>query len=249
MTQAQLAARAGVSQREVSRLERGRGAGTGVDVWAACGAAVDLQIAAFFEQAPAASLPRDIEHLRRQNLVVSVSVAGGWTAVPEARIDPGRWSRSIDVLLERAIRREVAVIEIWDLLLDGGEAMRGLEGKVQAMRERLGAEWAAQGLLVVRGTHRNRVLIRELGAPFAARYPSSSGAWLRRADRRGQRDADRKWLRVDQRRRRADDRGASLRSASRLAPVQHSNSWKARSSSAGRSALASPSACCRSSMR
>ncbi len=94
-------------------------------------------------------------------------------------MDPGRWSRSIDVLLERAARREAAVVEIWDLLVDGGEAMRGLESKVQAVRERLGGGWRVQGLLVVRGTHRNRTLVRELRDLFAARYPASSAAWLR----------------------------------------------------------------------
>ena len=83
------------------------------------------------------------------------------------------------MLLERAARREAAVVEIWDLLLDGGEAMRGLESKVQAVRERLGGGWQVQGLLVVRGTHRNRALVRELRDLFAARYPASSAAWLR----------------------------------------------------------------------
>jgi transcriptional regulator with XRE-family HTH domain len=179
MTQRQLARQIGVSQPEVSRLERGMGGGTGIDVWSACASALGLQLAAFFELAAGASLPRDIEHLRRQNLILATAAPGGWRGIPEAAIDPGRWSRSIDVLLERAARREAAVVEIWDLLLDGGEAMRGLESKVQAVRQRLGDGWRVQGLLVVRGTHRNRALVRELRELFAARYPASSAAWLR----------------------------------------------------------------------
>ena len=71
------------------------------------------------------------------------------------------------------------MIEIWDLLLDGGEAMRGLASKVQALREQLGTAWQVQGLLVVRGTHRNRALVRDLRQLFAARYPASSQAWLK----------------------------------------------------------------------
>ena len=138
-----------------------------------------MQLAAFFERTPGASLPRDIEHLRRQNLIVSISAGGGWRAIPEAAVDGGPWSRSIDVLLGRAARHEAAVIEIWDLLLDGGEAMRGLAGKVQALREQLGSTWRVQGLLVVRGTHRNRALVRQLRPLFAARYPASSASWLR----------------------------------------------------------------------
>ena len=70
------------------------------------------------------------------------------------------------------------MIEIWDLLLDGGEAMRGLASKVEALRERLGTAWSVQGLLVVRGTHRNRALVRQLRPLFAARYPASSHDWL-----------------------------------------------------------------------
>lgn len=179
LSQRQVAARVGISQTEMSRLELGRGAGTGLDVWAACATAAGMQLAAFFERMPGADLPRDIEHLRRQSLIVATAQAGGWTAIPEATVDEGRWSRSIDVLLGRAARREAAVIEIWDLLLDGGEAMRGLAGKVQALRARLDPVWNVQGLLVVRGTHRNRALVRELRPLFAARYPASPGAWLR----------------------------------------------------------------------
>jgi hypothetical protein len=80
--------------------------------------------------------------------------------------------------LTRVERREVAIVEIWDLILDGGAAMRGLEAKVHAMRARLGGDWHVQGLLVVRGTKRNRALVRELAPLFAARYPASSTAWL-----------------------------------------------------------------------
>jgi transcriptional regulator with XRE-family HTH domain len=179
ISQRELAGRVGISQTELSRLERGQGAGTGLDVWAACAVAMGLQLAAFFERTPGADLPRDIEHLRRQNLVVATAQAGGWTAIPEATLDEGRWSRSIDVLLSRAVRREAAVVEIWDLLLDGGEAMRGLVARVEALRARLGPEWRVQGLLVVRGTHRNRALVRELRRLFAARYPAPSKDWLR----------------------------------------------------------------------
>jgi hypothetical protein len=120
-----------------------------------------------------------MEHLRRQALVVEVAAPGGWQATPEAGVPGGAGRpRSIDVLLTRAVRREAAVVEVWDLILDGGEAMRGLEAKVLAVRERLGQGWHVRGLLIVRGTHRNRRLVRALAALFAASYPAPSGAWL-----------------------------------------------------------------------
>ena len=180
LTQAQLGDRVGVSQREISRLECGAAADANVEMWAVCGAALGLQLAAFFEGAPGADQPRDLQHLRRQNLVIASAAPGGWRGEPESALpDDGPRPRSIDVLLTRAARREAAVVEVWDLILDGGAAMRGLEAKVLATRARLGPEWRAEGVLLVRGTQRNRRLVASLGALFAARYPASSRAWLR----------------------------------------------------------------------
>jgi transcriptional regulator with XRE-family HTH domain len=180
LPQREVASRAGVSQPEIAKLELGRGSDTGIDTWAACAAAVGLQLVAFLEQAPGADLPRDLQHLRRQNLVITISAPGGWLPAPEFLLpDDGPRPRSIDVLLTRAARREAAVVEIWDLILDGGAAMRGLEGKVLEVRRRLGPDWHVEGLLIVRGTLRNRRLVAELAALFAARYPASSAAWLR----------------------------------------------------------------------
>jgi len=180
LRQADAARRAGVSQPFWSRLERGSAVAVTLETLAACGAALGLQLAVFFEGAPGADQPRDLEHLRRQSLVARVATAGGWTAIPEAGLgDRGPWSRSIDVLLGRAARREAAVIEIWDLLLDGGQAMRGLDAKVDALRQQLGDGWRIRGLLIVRGTARNRRLVHELAPLFGMKYPAASTAWLR----------------------------------------------------------------------
>ena len=180
LTQRDVAALVGLSQPEIQRLEAGRGSNAPLDTWATLAAALDLQLAAFLEQAAGADAPRDLEHLRRQDLVIRFGGPGGWTSDPESLLhDDGRYARSIDVLLTRPRRREAAVIEVWDLITDGGAAMRGLEAKVRATRDRLGPGWHVQGLLLVRGTHRNRRLIGELRALFAARFPASSQAWLR----------------------------------------------------------------------
>lgn len=179
MRQLDAAARAGVTQSFWSRLERGVSTAVSIETLAACGLAVDLQLAAFFEHAPGASLPRDIEHLRRQSLLIGIAAQGGWRGLPESILaNDGPRPRSIDVLLTRDATREAAVVEIWDLVLDGGEAIRGLEAKVAATRQRLGAGWRVQGLLLLRRTARNRALVRELAPLIRARYPSSAG-WLR----------------------------------------------------------------------
>lgn len=179
LTQREVAALVGLSQPQIQRLEAGRGWNAPVDTWATIAVALQLQLAAFMEQAAGADPPRDLEHLRRQDLVVRAAHAGGWAADPESLLaDDGRFARSIDVRLIRHARREAAVVEVWDLITDAGAAMRGLEAKVRATRAVLGPGWRVQGLLVVRGTQRNRRLVRDLAALFAARFPSSSAAWL-----------------------------------------------------------------------
>jgi transcriptional regulator with XRE-family HTH domain len=180
LTQREVAALVGLSQPEIQRLEAGRGSNAPLDTWASVAVALELQLAAYVEQAAGSDAPRDLEHLRRQDLVVRTARPGGWAGDPESLLpNDGRFARSIDVLLSRPVRREAAVVEVWDLITDGGAAMRGLEAKVRAIRERLGPGWRVQGLLVVRGTQRNRRLIGELRALFAARFPASSAAWLR----------------------------------------------------------------------
>jgi transcriptional regulator with XRE-family HTH domain len=179
LTQRDVAALVGLSQPEIQRLESGRGWNAPLDTWSTVAAALELQLATFVEQAAGSDPPRDLEHLRRQDLVVRFARRGGWLGDPESLLlNDGRYARSIDVRLIRAARREAAVVEVWDLITDGGAAMRGLEAKVRATRATLGPEWRVQGLLVVRGTQRNRGLVRELAAVFAARFPASSAGWL-----------------------------------------------------------------------
>jgi transcriptional regulator with XRE-family HTH domain len=180
LRQVDVAAEARISQGHYSRIERGREPGVALDTLAACASALNVQLAAFIEALPGASLPRDIEHLRRQAMVVELALRGGWQAVPEFALPgDGPRPRSIDVLIARPVRHEAAVVEIWDLLLDGGDAIRGLEAKVAATRDRLGDSWHVQGLILLRRTKRNLGLIRDLAPLFAARYPASSGSWIR----------------------------------------------------------------------
>ena len=171
---------AGITQAHWSRIERGLEPGASLTTLAACAAAVHTRLAAFIEEQSGADLPRDIEHLRRQHAIVERARPGGWEPAVEAPIPgSGPRPRSIDVLLLRRARREAAVTEVWDLLLDVGEAMRGLDAKVLAVRERLGSGWRVEGLLILRATRRNRRLVGQLRSVFAAHYPASSVRWLR----------------------------------------------------------------------
>lgn len=177
--QREIAGRAGVSQSFYSRVERGGGSHVTLETLAACAIACDTQLAAFLEGLPGASLPHDIEHVRRQQAIIALAEQGGWHAMPERPIDPdARRSRFIDVMLERTVRREVAVVEIVDLIMDAGATFRGHSDKVHALRREAGPDWQVAGLLLVRGTRRNRDLVRSLRNVIAARYPARSVAWL-----------------------------------------------------------------------
>jgi hypothetical protein len=111
---------------------------------------------------------------------------GGSEPMPESPIDPiALRSRSIDVFLTRAALREAVAVEVWDWFDDVGAAMRGLDGKMAAIRLNLGPEadhrdapWSIGGLWVVRGTRRNRQLVRELQDLFAAKFRGSPRGWL-----------------------------------------------------------------------
>jgi transcriptional regulator with XRE-family HTH domain len=178
LTQAQAADRAGVSQTFWSALERGLAATASLETLAACAVAVETELAAFIQARPGADLPRDIAHLRGQEAIVRVARAGGWTAKVEVAVDPdARRSRSIDVVLARPTFREVAVVELVDLVADGGDAMRGLTDKVNALR-RANPGARVAGLLALRATRRNRALVADLASVVEARFPASSRSWI-----------------------------------------------------------------------
>lgn len=177
LRQVDVAAAAGIAQSYVSKMERGQGVAASLTTWASAGEAVGLRLAAFFEQAPGASRPRDYEHLKRQELVIRTARAGGWRAMPELAIDPRSVrSRSVDVLLRRG--DEIAVVEVWDLLDDVGGALRGLDAKVATVAL-AHPDATVRGVFVLRRTTRNRQLLREFAALFATKLPGDGGILLR----------------------------------------------------------------------
>jgi hypothetical protein len=181
MSQAEAATRARISQARWSELERGLGANAPIELWAVVAAAVGVQLAAFLEAVSGANLPRDMEHLRRQSAITGRAAAGGWSPAPEMPVTRGGTGRVIDVLLTRAPRREAAVVEVWDLLLDVCAAFRSFDDKLAAVRTRLPG-WTVSGAWVLRGTRRNRGLVAELAPLFAARFPADGRTWLAALD-------------------------------------------------------------------
>jgi transcriptional regulator with XRE-family HTH domain len=180
LSQTKAADRAGISQASWSRVERGVAGAASLETLASCAAAVGAQLAAFIEARPGTDLPRDMEHLRRQELVIELARGGDWAAQPELAIDPrAERSRSIDVHLARFGGAERAIVEIVDLMTDGGAELRNLTDKVAAVRRVAGDGARARGLLVLRATARNRATVAEFPGLFATRFPGSSSQWLR----------------------------------------------------------------------
>jgi hypothetical protein len=146
-------------------------------------AAVGEQLVGFLERAPGAAPPRDIEHLRRQAALIEAARPGRWEALPELALDQGvPRSRSVDVAFVRWDCREAILVEIWDWFDDVGASLRSLDGKREALAERLvrdhGGAWDVRCLFVVRRTRRNERLLSELRSLFGARFNGSSLAWL-----------------------------------------------------------------------
>jgi transcriptional regulator with XRE-family HTH domain len=184
LSQAEVARRAGISQPSLSELERERGGSSSLEVWAVVAAAVGRRFAAFLEMAPGADLPRDHEHLKRQRLVIETARRGGWRPQFEVAIDPlATRSRSIDVVLTRRATNEMVIVEVWDWLADVGDAIRSSDAKVASVRRKVAGRPETPPtiteLWVLRGTHRNRQLVRDFAAIFDVRFPASSAAWLR----------------------------------------------------------------------
>jgi transcriptional regulator with XRE-family HTH domain len=186
MSQAEVAERAGLTQTHISHLERGRGASSRIETWSMVASAAGDQLVGFLEQAPGADRPRDAEHLKRQNTLIRTAARGGWQSLPELAMDPGNTrSRSIDVALLRPATGEVVVAEIWDWFDDVGAGLRSPDAKVATVASRVAVELGpraapmiVRALYVVRDTRRNRLLVSDLCALFAARFPGSAFAWL-----------------------------------------------------------------------
>ena len=123
LTQAELGRRVGLSQSEISYLERGHGARTSVETWVAIGIALGRPIAIGFRRDVVDPLPLDAGHLAAQELVLRLATAGDWRGRIEVPTDPLDPRRSTDVVLSRADGRLV-LVEIWNRIDDLGAAVR-----------------------------------------------------------------------------------------------------------------------------
>ncbi|HUR15686.1 MAG TPA: helix-turn-helix transcriptional regulator, partial [Candidatus Limnocylindrales bacterium] len=188
LTQADAARKAGISQSLWSQLESARSTGWTLLTWDRAAHAVGASFEAFIRGASAADQPRDIAHLKAQELVIRTSRAGLWASLPEQNIDrDARSSRAADVLLHRHIPPrppEYGLMEVFDWFPDVGDPMRAWSSRLDAVERlaiaRMGDDLPqVGGCWIVRATQRNRQLFNELAGIFTARFPGDPNAWLR----------------------------------------------------------------------
>jgi transcriptional regulator with XRE-family HTH domain len=181
LTQAELAARLGISPATVSRIETGRGRGAAIATWLAL--AAELGLTARFELARDWRLdPVDAGHLAVQELLLRLGRSAGYVGTFELSIGRTVPASSIDVFLRSDRRRRLVVAEAWNVIGDIGAGARSFERKLAAARElavAIGgdAPYSVHGVWVVRATRRNRALVARYPEVFAARFSGSSHGW------------------------------------------------------------------------
>lgn len=171
MTQAAASGVAGVSQSCWSLLEGGHAAKVSLRVWERAGDAVGADLRAYLERASAASQPRDVVHLRHQELVARIAADGGWDVDPE-------WHAGAAGVADLVLRRtsEAALVEAWNWFADVGDAFRSWDRKLERLAS--AGDRTTSGFWVVRATRRNRDLVATHRTIFGSRFPGSADGWL-----------------------------------------------------------------------
>jgi transcriptional regulator with XRE-family HTH domain len=189
LTQAEAAARAGLSRGRWSDLETGRDAMATIATYSRAAAAVGGDLAAYIKATTATTEPRDAVHLRHQELILREGGKGGWEGLAEERLDAdGQRSRWADVILWRIAADGVHEYALWDVhdwVPDAGAMMRDFQRRLDAVDRYAVAKMPSDatvprtgGCLVLRATARNRRLVGEHRHFFAGRLPGSGGQWL-----------------------------------------------------------------------
>lgn len=183
ISQRALAARAGVGQATVSRLERGRGGGLTLDAWRRVALALGRDLEVRLSRDPIAE-PADAGHLAVQELILRIAAKAGFQGRFEMATRTADPARSVDVGLRDDRRRRLVLVEAWNTFGDLGAAGRSTDRKV-AEAEQLaiatgGDEpFSVGSCWVVRATARNRALVARYPSIFATRFPGPSLGWVR----------------------------------------------------------------------
>ncbi len=177
LRQADVAARAGVSQQTVSDLERGRLGSMSLDNAARLFSAIDIR-AVFTVTWRGGELDRllDEGHAAVAGAFTELVRSFGWDVLAETTFSVYGERGSIDLLAWHQPSRTLLVIEIKTEIASAEEMLRRHDVKVRLApgicRERFGAQPAAVGrLLVVADSSANRARAARLAPILDAAYP------------------------------------------------------------------------------
>ncbi len=175
-----MAARAGVSQQTVSRLERGDFEGLTIKTFLAIADALDADVPlAPRLRGPRATLLRDRRHAALQNAVADELRGLGWAVLVEESFNHYGDRGSVDVLGWHAERQTLLVIEVKTEILDLQDTLRTLDMKARVLpivcREAHG--WRSKhvaAVLVVAGTTTQRKALHDHAALIEAALPAET---------------------------------------------------------------------------
>jgi transcriptional regulator with XRE-family HTH domain len=186
--QADLARSAGVSRSEISRIERGLGAGVTAGTLARVAAALDARLdIALRWRGEGLDRLLDSAHARLVEVLVALLAGDDWHVAVEVSFAIGGERGSIDVFARHRATGVVLVVEVKSVVPDSQAMLHVLDRKARLAR-RIAAErgWIVAGpvarlLVVAEGTTARR-RVAALGATYASALPDRGIAvrrWLR----------------------------------------------------------------------
>jgi transcriptional regulator with XRE-family HTH domain len=185
LTQAELAARVGVHQSWISRIEIGLGHGVPLETWIALGVALGRPLAVAFSRPLGETRePTDAGHLAMQERLLALARATGRSATFELPTRPSDPSRLIDVCVRDARNRVLIIEEAWNTFSDLGAAARSTARKRAEAADLAatvddGPPYRVASVWVVRPSATNRNLLARFPGIFSAACPGPSRGWTR----------------------------------------------------------------------
>ena len=139
-----------------------------LDRWMAAAAALDVTLDANVVPHP----PTDTA-ARLQRLVVGLAERGGWSTHTTGSLEP-----PLVVRIARPAKREAAIVSIWDVVTDVGEAINDFTRTVADEAASRPADWRVSGFVVVRASGSNRRRLSEVWYAVDDAFPDSGSRWI-----------------------------------------------------------------------
>jgi transcriptional regulator with XRE-family HTH domain len=183
LTQAQLGARVGVHQSEISRIELGRGRAVPLYLWVALGVALDRPLAIQFTRPlDEPREPAGAGHLAMQERLLELARSTGRPATFELPTRPMDPRYSIDVCVRDDRHRVLVIQEAWNTFGDLGAAIRNTTRKAAEAVDLAatiddGPPYRVATCWIVRSSAANRALIGRYPQVFRSAFSGSSRLW------------------------------------------------------------------------